>query len=363
MADIDDVKTPANLAGGTYEGAVRSKASELKELLINQTLADVESWVEAMQNQYELAHPDRPNDRVIADGSGWVMRSEALGQHEAVIPEAELEQYRNSVRNEYYEWVVPAFERYLEPDPDAISPMIEAMRTIEGMFHGATDNSGNASFANAGLARTHDVRTELGHWQGRFQEDFIDNFLTPLETVSINQASLAKAVRSQLVCGKGIYLEYRDAVIKLLDKSIEAVKLLNNQRDPKPCMWGTLVGISLGTVLTLASGGIAATGVALIVGSTLAQGVIPDPPKKNDLAAPTAQEVAVKIADAMGKLDVDVSEHEQSLETAFRNISNAIAGARDGKVATNTSGPLSVAAPDLDTAPFDEIARGLRPRG
>jgi hypothetical protein len=362
MAAPDDVQTPPGLAGSTYQSAVTSKANDLKQALINQTIADVESWAKAMQNEYAQAHPDRPSDTVIPDGGGWVRHVDKNGNSaEQVIPEAELEKYRTTIRTSYYEWVVPAFERYLTPDPDAINPMIEAMRKIEGMFHGSSDGAGHANFASPGLARSNDVRADMGYWQGAFREDFIDNFVTPLETVSINQATLAAAVRSQLVCGKGIYVEYRDAVIKLLDKSLEAVKLLNNQRDPKPCLWGTLVGISIGTALTLVTGGVAMAGAALIIGATLAQGVIPDAPKTNDLAAPTAQEVAINIGDAMTKLDADVAGHEDSLKTVFDNITKFIADTRDGKVHSNVSGPLNVAAPVLDSATQAEIDKKLTP--
>jgi hypothetical protein len=226
MTDLDDIQTPAHLAGGAYESTVRSKATELKQVLINQTLEDIESWGKAVDDQWAQAHPGQ--------------------SHTSPTTTAEYKQYVSTVQNGYYDWVEPAFERYLTPDPDAINPMISAMRKIEGMFHGSTDGAGSTNFASPALARTHDVRGDIGHWQGGFQEDFIDNFLTPLETVSINQGTVAKAVRSQLLCGKGMYIEYRDGILKLLDRSIEAVRLLNNQRDPKPCLWGTLVGISLG---------------------------------------------------------------------------------------------------------------------
>ncbi|MBN1170988.1 MAG: hypothetical protein JXA67_02335, partial [Micromonosporaceae bacterium] len=329
MSENSSVETPAELAGGAFESTVRAKASELKRELIKQTMEDIESWSKAVEVQWQQAHPN--------------------GGVQSPITEAEYQKYVGTVQNEYYEWVEPAFERRLTPDPDAINSMIAALRTIESSFQGSQDNAGNFSPASPALSRINDVRTDMGHWQGDLQSNFIDNFLTPLQTVSINQASVAKVVREQLECNKVMYIRYRKGILNLLNQSIEAVKVLNNQRDPKSYTWGTLVGISVGTALTLCSGGLAVAGAVVIIGSTLAQGLVPDPPKTFELGAPTAQEVAVNIAGALSKMDNDISLEEKKVEDSLRNIHTTIAGARSSAINGNTAGPLSVAVPDVVT--------------
>src|SRR5690606_15814738 len=113
----------------------------------------------------------------------------------------EISRYEDRVRTEYYEWVEPAFESHLSADPDAFNPMIHALRTIESMFGGSQDHAGNFFPASRALVRVNDVRVEMGHWQGQLQANFLDNFLGPLQTVSLNQAALARLVREQLeVC-------------------------------------------------------------------------------------------------------------------------------------------------------------------
>lgn len=339
----DLVETPGDLAGGTFEYTVREKSAELKQELIKQTLDDIESWAKAVDLEWAQAHPDQANL--------------------SPIPPEEVEGYRNTVRNEYYEWVEPAFERYLSPDPDATNPMIGALREIESMFGGSQDNAGNFSPASPALARINDVRTDMSQWAGDFQIDFIDNFLTPLQTVSLNQAAVAKVVREQLECNKILYIRYRKGILELLNKSIEAVRVLNNGRDPKSFTWGTLVGISIGTALTLGTGGLAVAGAVMIVSSTLSQGLVPDPPKTNELSAPTAQEVAVKITEAMAKMNEDILAQEKVVEQAFRNLHDTIADSHRGAVLNNRSGPLAVATPAVSTAKPADITDGsLRPR-
>ncbi|MDG4784830.1 hypothetical protein O7626_02590 [Micromonospora sp. WMMD1102] len=329
------VDTPADLAGGTYKGTVREKASQLKQELIRQTLDDIESWRKAVDLEWAQTHPESPH---------------------SPIPPEEIEGYRNTVRNEYYEWVEPAFEKYLEPDPDATNPMIASLRTIESSFGGSQDDAGNFSGANSALSRINDVRTDMSQWQGDLQVNFIDNFVSPLQTASINQAAVAKVVREQLECNKILYIRYRKGIIELLDKSIQAVQTLNNGKDPKSFTWGTLVGISIGTGLTLGPAGWAIAGAVLIAGSTLSQGLVPDPPKTNELSAPTAQEVAVKVSEAMIKMDGDMVEEERKVEQALKNLLDTIGDARTG------NGPLAVPEPAISSARPGEITDGsLRP--
>jgi hypothetical protein len=330
------VETPADLAGGTYKGTVREKSAQLKQELIKQTLDDIESWRKAVDLEWAQAHPDQGNL--------------------SPIPPAEIEGYRNTVRNDYYEWVEPAFEKYLEPDPDATNPMIAALRTIESSFEGSQDDAGNFSGGSPALSRINDVRTDMSQWQGDLQTNFIDNFLTPLQSASVNQAAVAKVVREQLECNKVLYIRYRKGVLELLDKSIQAVQTLNNGKDPKSFTWGTLVGIAVGTGLTLGTGGLAVGGAVLIIGSTISQGLVPDPPKTNELSAPTAQEVAVKVSEAMSAMDADVIEEERKVERAFNNLLDTIGDAR------RQGGPLSVPEPALSSARPGEITDGsLRP--
>ncbi|MFY1686336.1 hypothetical protein [Plantactinospora sp. WMMB782] len=329
------VDTPADLAGGTYKGTVREKASQLKQELIRQTLDDIESWRKAVDLEWAQTHPESPH---------------------SPIPPEEIEGYRNTVRNEYYEWVEPAFEKYLEPDPDATNPMIASLRTIESSFGGSQDDAGNFSGANSALSRINDVRTDMSQWQGDLQVNFIDNFVSPLQTASINQAAVAKVVREQLECNKILYIRYRKGIIELLDKSIQAVQTLNNGKDPKSFTWGTLVGIAVGTGLTLGPAGWAIAGAVLIAGSTLSQGLVPDPPKTNELSAPTAQEVAVKVSEAMIKMDGDMVEEERKVEQALKNLLDTIGDAR------TASGPLAVPEPAISSARPGEITDGsLRP--
>ena len=95
-----------------------------------------------------------------------------------------------------------------------------------------------------------------------------------------------------------------------------------------------------------------------MLAGTLGQGLIPDPPKTNNLGAPTAQEVAVKITEAMSRMDQDIRKGEEDIETTFRNISESVATGR------KKDGILGVPVPNVSVAgPGDVTDGSLRPRG
>jgi hypothetical protein len=336
----DQATTPADLAGAAYEGTVRRQAAKLRDELIKQTLEDMESWMKAVENEWAAAHPD--------------------GNFGAPIPPQEVEGYRNKVRTEYFEWVIPAFEKYLTPDPDDIDPVIDTLRKIEGMFEGSADTTGNFTGASPALSRINDVRTDMAEWEGSFKNNFVDNFLTPLQSVVPNQRKLVSLVRSQLECNKIIYIRYRAAVLKLLEKSIDATQMLNNARDPKSELWGTLIACALGTALGAITGGwgLAVTAVLLDAGGTLAQGLIPNPPETNDLGAPTAVEVGIKITQAMNALDHDTSEQERLVANALNDITSMLENNRSKAIFANVAGSFSVGAPALDDATPGQVTDG-----
>jgi hypothetical protein len=341
MGDQENVDTPPHLAGNAYLTTVRAQAAELKTRLINQTLDDVASFQKATDQLWANAHSGKdPVERVPASND-------------------ELAAYRTTVQNDYYAWVEPTFERYLLPDPDAANAMIDALATIEGTFQGSVDNAGRFIPTSPALSRITDARIDMDHWEGGFQEDFVLKFLSPLETVVHNEGVAAKYARELLLLNKVHYIRYRQAVLNLIDTAIKAVTALNTQRDPKKFLWGTLAAVSIGTALSIGSGGLAVLGAGGAIAGTLAQGLVPDPPDKNDLAAPTAQEIAVNVASGLVRLDRDTYEKgEKDLEAAFRRLYTTISEARAGHVAGNTSGPLNVARPLLDDASAADILRG-----
>src|SRR5689334_24840568 len=135
MAGGDDFVTPPELAGEAYRSAVRTGAEQLKQKLIDRTLHDGASWAKAMG---QITSTDgRPHDGGL--------------RSRGITPE-DYQRFGVLVENDYA-WVVPAFERYLLPDPDATNAMIDALATVEDTFQGSADNTGKFIPTHPGLSR------------------------------------------------------------------------------------------------------------------------------------------------------------------------------------------------------------------
>ncbi|GIE33994.1 hypothetical protein Ait01nite_070390 [Actinoplanes italicus] len=348
MADTD-LTTPADLAGQTYETAVREKALKLKQELIRQTIQDSTSWTRAVNDRWANDHP---------------------GEWDGVpIPPEETERYREQVRTEDYEWVVPSFERFLEPDPDALNPIIASLASIEGMLEGRANADGTWVGAAAALGRINDVRTELAFWQGSFKDNFIDRFVTPLEAVVPNQRELIRYSRNAVEGAKIIHIRFRRSVLTMLDNGIKATQQLSNSActGADALKWGSIALCALGTVggALTAGAGVLVTAVVIDVAGTIGGGLVPPDREqtKLDLAADTATEVAANILNAQSVLGNDTFRAEEDVAKSLRDLNRGLAAERLKTLSSNTSGPFGVATPALADARADQIIAGaFRPR-
>jgi hypothetical protein len=352
MAEVDvmrqfDVTTPPHLAGAAFEDAVRRDARKLKEELIRQTLEDASSWSRSVEDRWANEHP----------GEAPIF----------VIPHEEVEQYRERVRTEDFEWIIPSFERYLLPDPDQFNPVIDSLRHVEAMFEGRRDAEGEWVGAGGELGRTASIRTDMDEWAGKFKDGFIDSFITPLEGTLPNHGELARIVGEQLKLTKVIYLRQRQSVLDLLGNGIKATQALSNGAcsAEDACKWASIALVVIGTVAgALAPGwGVLSAAVFLEASGTIGGGLVPEAKEeqKMPLAAPTATEVASNIANAMSRLNNDISFMEESAADALRELYRVAEIHRMKAVAENASGPFSVAVPELAYATPAQITVGLKP--
>jgi hypothetical protein len=342
-----DVTTPPHLSGAAFEDAVRRDARRLKEELIRQTLEDASSWTRSVEDKWANAHP----------GEAPIF----------AIPHEEVEQYRERVRTEDFEWVLPSFERYLVPDPDQFNPIIDSLRHVEAMFAGRTDANGAWVGAGDQLGRINDVRTDLDEWAGKFKDSFIDSFVTPLQGTLPNHGELARIAGEQMKLTKVIYIRQRQSVLDLLANGIKATQALSNGACSAEdvCKWASIALVAVGTVAGALAPGWGVLGAALFmeVSGTVGGGLVPQPTEEQTipLAAPTATEVASNIANAMSRLSNDVSLMEETAAEALRELYRVAETHRMKAVSENASGPFSVAVPELAYATPAQLSVGLKP--
>ncbi|GAA1625468.1 hypothetical protein [Actinoplanes couchii] len=340
--------TPPELAGQAFETAVREKAAKLRQELIRQTLEDSTSWAKAINDKWADDHP---------------------GEWDALpISTAEADMYRDRVRTQDYEWVVPSFERFLDPDPDALNPVIESLAAIEGMLEGRASADGAWVGASPGLARINDVRGEMGHWEGAFRDNFIDHLVTPLQTMVPNQRELIRYSRNAVEGAKIVHIRFRKSVLTMLDNAISATQQLSNSActGADAMKWGSIALCVIGTVGGALAGGAGALAAAVIidVAGTIGGGLVPADKEqtKLDLAADTATEVAAKVLNAQSVLGNDTYQAEEDIAKSLRELHRGLVAERRKTLTSNESGPFGVATPLLaDATPAQITAGSLRP--
>ncbi|MEU4619313.1 hypothetical protein AB0G04_04930 [Actinoplanes sp. NPDC023801] len=331
-----DITTPPDLAGAAYENRVREQARVLKSELIRQTLEDSASWARSVEDKWANDHPDLAPIFPVTD--------------------QEIAEYRERVQNSDYEWIIPAFEQFITPDPDQFTPIIAALGKIEASFDGTLDGEGNWTGPNTNLLRIHDVRTDMDEWAGAFKNSFIDRFLTPFQGTLLKHAELALIAGDQMRLTKVCYIRQRKSVLELLDQAINATRALSNGAcSPGDVLkWATIMMVATGTVVgAYATGvGIVAGAVCLEVAGTIGQGLLPQPEEKQKLplTAPTASEVAMNVSQAISRLANDLHNMEQVAANALRELHWAVEKERIRAATSNLPGTFTVPAPPLANA-------------
>jgi hypothetical protein len=344
-AEILDAPVPARLTGEAYAAAVRQGARRLKEELIRKTIEDADSWAKAVAAKWDEEHPGVPQRRGIT--------------------EEEFNRYRDRVRTEDYEWVVPSFERHLDPDPVQFDAIILLLGQIEAKFGGDAQTSGGWTGSSSALGRINDVRGEMVHWAGEFRTNFINSFVTPLENTLPNHRELVRLAGDQMKLTRLIYMRRREAVLKLLDQATRATQAVtSNSSVDATLKWGTIIMVVVGTVIGAFNPGVAllTTGVLLEVGGTVGQGLLPDRPdeEKLPLGAPTAAEVAINVATALGQIGSEFAEAERQAAAALFTLTRAVEGERM-RAGTPGTNPFTVPAPAIATATPAQIIEDLHP--
>jgi hypothetical protein len=356
---MGNADTPPEYANQSFVPALTQKAEKLRQEFVRQTLQDLNSYLEALLQEYNKANPDRPAFTVTSgDFSVIISNGPGLPNEEVLLTDAEIRQWQYAIEHEHYAWVVPTFEGYLTPDPDEANLAIDNLGTIAAMFGGPVAEAGELGNRDMGLTGLATVRDQMEkHWEGSFQQTFIGNFVAPLENGLACQAAAARISKELLEANKISKIAQRKAVIDLLDKAIAALGDLGaGGKSAKSYVWSTLVGIAAGTLIA-ATGGMAAwVGAVIISTSTLAQGLdVGSDAEPVELGGTTAQDVAVAVQRALAKQNEKFVDDETLVADAFTRLHQDVADAR------KVIGQLGVNRPNLYGAAPADIQRGLIP--
>ncbi|WJK32324.1 hypothetical protein [Solwaraspora sp. WMMA2065] len=356
---MGNADTPAEYANPSFVPELTEKAEQLRQEFVRQTLQDLNSYLDALLEEYNKANPDRRAYTITSGAFSVVInKGPGLPNEEVVLAEAEIRQWEYAIENEHYAWVVPTFNSYLMPDPDEANLAIDNLGKIAAMFGGSVAEAGELGNRDMGLTGLQTVRDQMeNHWEGSFQQTFIGNFVAPLENGLACRAAAARIAKELLEANKISKIAQRKAVLDLLDKAIAALGDLGaGGKSAKSYTWSTLVGIAAGTLIATTGGMAAWVGAVIISTSTLAQGLeVGSDAEPVEIGGTTAQDIAVAVQRALTKQNEKYVDDETKVADALTRLHQDVAAAR------NVVGQLGVNRPDLHGASSADIRRGLTP--
>jgi hypothetical protein len=187
-----------------------------------------------------------------------------------------------------YDWIIDAFRQSVGPDPDGFDPLISTMETSEqGLANSqqvvstvsmGTDGKVKQQLANGPtnadfmeyLLTVENARNEIVGWTGDAADNFRNNFLGRIPTVTANQVTMVRALRCAIDTTKLLHEQYRRDIKEVADKSI-AVLSFNTGTCHGPSLEVTM-GVAAG-VLTIAAGIAALPAGGVAGGLTIGAGV------------------------------------------------------------------------------------------
>jgi hypothetical protein len=254
-------------------------------------------------------------------------------------------------------WIVPAFQAWAVPDPDALTPQVTAVRAAEERL-GDGQVIRVATSAQISLA---------ARWDGAYCTG-LRNFLSSFPVIAGNQQTIARTLRELLEAQQALYRQAQENMIKLAENILEAVRAAGQPEKSGTRTYLTIlsaVSWIAGAALAIPSGGASIyAGVvslnAIAAASGAAASLLPggDP---TSLDADTVDGVLEKMSQVMADAHTQVAEKQNDILAALTHNHEALSGLRQAATATAAT-PVTPARPAILDARPGEIAAHLHAR-
>jgi hypothetical protein len=255
------------------------------------------------------------------------------------------------------EWIIPAFQAWAVPDPDALTPYIAAMRAAENRL-GDGRVVRVASSAQINLA---------SQWDGAYCTG-LRNFLAAFLVIAGNQQAIARTLRELLEAEQAVCRQAQENMIRLAENILEAIRAAGQPEKSERRTYLTILSAITwiaGAVLAIPSGGasiyagvVTLNAVAAATGA--AASLLPggDP---RSLDADTVDGVLEKMSQVMTDARGQMTEKQNDIIAALTHNQAALTALRQDTADTAAT-PVTPSRPAILTARQGEIGAHLHPR-
>lgn len=274
------------------------------------------------------------------------------------IPTSELKAAYDKEVEGSFGWIIPAFQEWATPDPDAFTDHIAAIRGAEGRL-GDGEALRLATSAQINLA---------SQWDGAHCTN-LRNFLGTLLVVSGNQRAVARTLRELLEAEQALYRQAQGNMFQLADKVCLAIEATGQEGPPEHRTHLTIlsaVAWIAGAALAIPSGGVSlyasvVTLNAIAAVSGAAASLLPTGNAKS-LSADTVDGVLEKMSDVMAQARSDLAEREKDITSALLHNLEALSSLRRQAEDAKVNSPVAPAQPTIADAGPGSISSRLHPR-
>jgi hypothetical protein len=354
-----------------YLPEMTGRAEAIKSLVIERNEGDDQAFQDYVQHRFQV-YADEVNasyDQWQHAYEGWIQDSKKKGWDGAGAPAvspvpplpsatAELRAAYERHVEESSEWIVRAFRAWAVPDPDALTPYVNAIRAAE-------DRLGDGQVVRVARSAQSDLASQ---WDGDYSTG-LRNFLASFLVIAGNQQTIARTLRELLEAQQALFRQAQENMIKLSESVLEAVQAAGTQgkSEAKKTYLTILSAVTwiAGASLAIPSRGASIyAGVvtlnALAAASGAAASLLPGGDPKS-LDADTVDGVLEKMSQVMTDARAQVAAKLNDILAALTHNQAALAALRQDEAAAVAT-PVTPSRPAILDAKQGQIGAHLHPK-
>jgi hypothetical protein len=255
------------------------------------------------------------------------------------------------------EWIIGAFRAWAVPDPDALTPYLNAIRAAE-------DRLGDGQVVRVANSAQINLASQ---WDGDYCTG-LRNFLASFLVIAGNQQTMARTLRELLEAQQALFRQAQENMIKLSENVLAAIQAAGKQEKSGAKTYLTILSAITwiaGAALAIPSGGasiyagvVTFNAVAAVSGA--AAGLLPGGDPKS-LDADTVDDVLEKMSQVMTDARAHLAEKQNDVLAALTHNQAALAALRQAEAATAAT-PVTPSRPAILDARPGEIGAHLHPK-
>jgi hypothetical protein len=358
----------APAAAPRYLAELTRRAEAIKSLVIERKKDDDGAFQDFVRRRFK-DYADEVNasydDWQRAYEQWWARRKDAPDAAAPVVSPvqaapsgtAELRAAYQRHVEESCEWIVPAFQAWAAPDPDALAPYVNAIRAAE-------DRLGDGQVVRVANSAQISLASQ---WDGAYCTG-LRNFLGSFLVIGGNQQTIARTLRELLEAQQALCRQAQENMIKLSENILEAIRAAGQPEKSGAKTYLTI--LSAVTWITAAALAIPSGGASIYAGvltfnavaavSGAAASLLPGGDPKS-LDADTVDGVLEKMSQVMTDARAHMAEKQNDILAALTHNKAALAALREAATAAAAT-PVTPSRPAILDAKQGEIGAHLHPK-